>query len=87
MRELQLGSLYFRIRPTFVLSRKYVQLSLYSSWYELTLPRKGLRIPDTDPAPFVLYEFCETESILVQTHGNAPQEPEKTSVSKFRGQM
>jgi hypothetical protein len=39
----------------------------------LKAPRKGLRIPNTDPAPFVLCEFCKS----IQTDGNAPQEPEK----------
>ena len=36
-------------------------------------PRRGLRIPNTDPAPFVFCEFCKS----MQTHGNAPQGPEK----------
>jgi hypothetical protein len=35
--------------------------------------RRGLRRPNTDPAPFVFCEFCKS----MQTHENAPQEPEK----------
>ena len=37
------------------------------------LRRKELRIHYTDPAPFVFCEFCKS----MQTHGDAPQEPEK----------
>ena len=37
------------------------------------LRRKELRIHYTDPAPFVFCEFCKS----MQTHGNAPQGPEK----------
>jgi hypothetical protein len=53
----------------------------YSSCYELKRPRKVVRIPNTDLAPFALCEFCKS----MQTHGNGPQGPLITSLSKFRG--
>jgi hypothetical protein len=40
-----------------------------------------VRIPNTDLAPFALCEFCKS----MQTHGNGPQWPLITSLSKFRG--
>jgi hypothetical protein len=40
-----------------------------------------LRIPNTDLAPFVFCEFCKS----MQAHGNDPQGPLITSLSKFRG--
>jgi hypothetical protein len=39
----------------------------------LAAPRKVLRIPNTDPTPFALCEFCKS----MQTHGNGPHGPEK----------
>ena len=53
----------------------------YRSWYEFKWPRKRLRIPNTDPVPFVFCEFCKN----MQTLGNAPHNPLITSLSKFRG--
>ena len=55
-----------------------LSVSLLIPWYafyscKIKAPRKGLRIPNTDSAPVVFCEFC----MSMQTHGNAPQEPEK----------
>jgi hypothetical protein len=54
-------------------STNFISIPYYSSLYELKTPRKGLRIPNTDPAPFVFCEFCKS----MQTQGNAPQGPKK----------
>ena len=61
-----------------LLLQKSIEATVYvgtshSSLYELKLPRKGLRRPNTDPESFVFCEFCKR----MHMHGNAPQEPEK----------
>jgi hypothetical protein len=42
-----------------VRGRKLEGLSLLIQLYGLKHPRRGLRIPNTDPAPFVFCEFCK----------------------------
>ena len=39
-----------------------------------------IHVHNTDPAPFVFCEFCKS----MQTHGNAPQEPEKQAWCEVR---
>jgi hypothetical protein len=64
---------YLTYYSSSILRSTAVLVDLALDRYELMTPKKVLRIPNTDLAPFALREFCKS----MQTHGNGPHEPEK----------